>query len=55
MIQGVHGKGGKEIPAKVGLFFIGLPIIIFNESDVLDELFVTKNAYFTKHGFIRGN
>ena len=55
MVQEVHGYGGKEIPAKVGMYFMGMPIILFNESDALDELYVTKNAYFTKHEITRSN
>ena len=37
------------------MYFMGMPIILFNESDALDELYVTKNAYFTKHEMTRSN
>ena len=48
------GHDGK-IPDKVGFFFMGLPIISFNTADALDEIYVTKNAFYSKHEITRTN
>ena len=45
----------RVVPAKVGMFFFGMPVICWTKSEALDELFVTKNAFFTKHEISRSN
>ena len=30
-----------------------MPVVCFNSSDALDELYVSKNAHFTKHEVMR--
>ena len=43
----------QKVPAKVGLFLVGMPVICFNSSDALNDLYITKNAHFTKHEVMR--
>ena len=38
-----------EIPDKAGLWLFGVCGIMFNKARALDELYVTKNAIYTKH------
>ena len=40
---------GEELPAKIGMWLFGSPSVIFNRVSCLNELYVKKNAYFTKH------
>ena len=44
---------GRQIPEKVGLILLGMPMVLFNTSDCLEELYVTKNAFYNKHEFNR--
>ena len=37
------------LPPVTALWLIGTPSIIFNSARSLEELYVTKNAYYTKH------
>mgnify|MGYP001626833453 CR=1 FL=1 len=39
----------KNPPSAVGFFLMGMPTIWFNSYKYLEELFVTKNAFYTKH------
>jgi len=38
-----------NLPGKVGLWLFGTPSILFNNVASLNEIYVTKNAYHTKH------
>ena len=44
---------GRQIPEKVGVILLGMPMVLFNTSDCLEELYVTKNAFYNKHEFNR--
>ena len=37
------------IPEVEGIMLAGMPVIFFCNSKALDELYVTKNAFYTKH------
>ena len=36
-------KDRPKIPELVGLFLFGMPVVVFNKAEHLDELYVTKN------------
>ena len=37
------------MPDVAGIMLFGMPVMFFCNSDALDELYVTKNAFYTKH------
>ena len=39
-------EGNKELE---GIMLAGMPVVFFCNSNALDELYVTKNAFYTKH------
>lgn len=41
-------KDGK-LPQIAGMFVFGMLCVIWNKPEALDELYVTKNAFYTKH------
>lgn len=45
----LHAYFGDVLPNAVGLNLFGTPSIIFNKVKALDEIYVIKNAYHTKH------
>lgn len=40
---------GRDIPSKVGLCMFGMVCVCFTKAESLDDLYVTKNAFYTKH------
>mmetsp|Transcript_4253 Transcript_4253/g.5673 ORF Transcript_4253/g.5673 Transcript_4253/m.5673 type:complete len:133 (+) Transcript_4253:166-564(+) len=40
---------GEDVPDKIGFHLFGIPTVVFTTADHLDELYVTKNAFYTKH------
>ena len=40
---------GKNLPACIGMWLFGTPTLIFNSVASLNELFVTKNQFYSKH------
>lgn len=40
---------GDPLPKKIGTWLFGTPSIVFNRVTSLNEIYVTKNAYHTKH------
>ena len=39
----------KNPPGAVGTYIFGIQVIFFNKPNYLEEIFVTKNAFYTKH------
>lgn len=37
------------MPNKTGMFLFGVPAVLFNKADYLNEIFVTKNSAYSKH------
>ena len=40
---------GKDVPAVTGSWCFGDPALVFNKVEALDEIYVKKNKYHTKH------
>ena len=41
--------GAENPPKATGFYLLGTPSIVFNKVSCLNELYVTKNAFYTKH------
>lgn len=44
-----HAYYGEALPQKLGTWLFGTPSIVFNRVTSLNEIYVTKNMYHTKH------
>ena len=40
---------GKDVPAVTGMWLFGTPTLVFNKVAALDDIYVKKNKYHTKH------
>ena len=45
----IMAKYGGKLPATVGFHMFGIMGVFFNEAKYVEELFLTKNAFFSKH------
>ena len=45
----IKAKHGGTLPPTVGMHMFGTMGVFFNEPKAVEELFLTKNAFFSKH------